>query len=292
MLQLTPIVTHIAGYRFVPVEDTQATLLEIEGFSHGLGILGTVFLASEGINISIAGNLLAVLTFRQRLDQDSRFCGIKFHETYCQKIPYSKLNFKTKKELVPLGVETVHAGESEHQYLSPAKLKRWLDEGRDFNLIDMRNTFEYEIGSFATAKHLNLKKFKTLKQRQTEMSQLDKDKPMVTFCTGGIRCEKAGPYMEDQGFKQVYQLDGGIIEYLRQTGGSHWQGNCFVFDERITIDSQLRTQPMRLCLECQVSLEGQDSLFVDATDETESGKPEGELCLACQQRKQVNHGAI
>ena len=107
MLQLAPIVTHIAGYRFVPVEDTQATLLEIEGFSHGLGILGTVFLASEGINISIAGNLLAVLSFRQRLDQDPRFCNIKFHETYCQKIPYSKLNFKTKKELVPLGVENV-----------------------------------------------------------------------------------------------------------------------------------------------------------------------------------------
>lgn len=292
MLQLTPIVTHIAGYRFVPVEDTQATLLEIEGFSHGLGILGTVFLASEGINISIAGNLLAVLTFRQRLAQDPRFCGIKFHETYCQQVPYSKLNFKTKKELVPLGVETVRAGESEQQYLSPAKLKQWLDEGRDFNLIDMRNTFEYEIGSFATAQHLNLKKFKTLKQRQEEVSQLDKEKPMVTFCTGGIRCEKAAPYMQSQGFKNVYQLDGGIIEYLRQTGGSHWQGNCFVFDERITIDSQLRTQPMRLCLECQVSLEGQDSTFADATDETESGKPEGELCPTCQQRKQVDHAAI
>ena len=292
MLQLAPIVTHIAGYRFVPVEDTQATLLEIEGFSHGLGILGTVFLASEGINISIAGNLLAVLSFRQRLDQDPRFCNIKFHETYCQKIPYSKLNFKTKKELVPLGVENVTTTDSEQQYLSPVKLKQWLDEGRDFNLIDMRNTFEYEIGSFATAKHLNLKKFKTLKQRHDEVSALDKDKPMVTFCTGGIRCEKAAPYMQSQGFTEVYQLDGGIIEYLRQTGGSHWQGNCFVFDERISIDSQLRTKPMQLCLECQVSLHAEDSAFVNATDETGSAEPMAELCLACQQRKQVDHGSV
>ena len=290
MLQLTPIVTHIAGYRFVPVEDTAATLLEIEGFSRGLGILGTIFLASEGINISVAGNMLAILSFRQRLDQTAQFRDIKFHETYCQKVPYHKLNFKTKKELVPLGVETIQAGESQHQYLSPQKLKQWLDEGRDFNLIDMRNTFEYDIGSFATAQHLNLKKFKTLKQRQQEMSQLDKDKPMVTFCTGGIRCEKAGPYMENQGFKQVYQLEGGIIEYLRQTGGTHWQGNCFVFDERITIDSQLRPQSMRLCVECQVSLESQAvnaTISIDDSDETESGNLQGELCLNCQQRKQV-----
>jgi len=295
MLQLTPIVTHIAGYRFVPVEDTAATLLEIEGFSRGLGILGTIFLASEGINISVAGNMLAILSFRQRLDQTAQFRDIKFHETYCQKVPYHKLNFKTKKELVPLGVETIQAGESQHQYLSPQKLKQWLDEGRDFNLIDMRNTFEYDIGSFATAQHLNLKKFKTLKQRQQEMSQLDKDKPMVTFCTGGIRCEKAGPYMENQGFKQVYQLEGGIIEYLRQTGGTHWQGNCFVFDERITIDSQLRPQSMRLCVECQVSLESQAvnaTISIDDSDETESGNLQGELCLNCQQRKQVEHGAI
>ena len=295
MLQLTPIVTHIAGYRFVPVEDTAATLLEIEGFSRGLGILGTIFLASEGINISVAGNMLAILSFRQRLDQTAQFRDIKFHETYCQKVPYHKLNFKTKKELVPLGVETIQAGESQHQYLSPQKLKQWLDEGRDFNLIDMRNTFEYDIGSFATAQHLNLKKFKTLKQRQQEMSQLDKDKPMVTFCTGGIRCEKAGPYMENQGFKQVYQLEGGIIEYLRQTGGTHWQGNCFVFDERITIDSQLRQQSMRICVECQVSLESQAvnaTISIDDSDETESGNLQGELCLNCQQRKQVEHGAI
>ena len=295
MLQLTPIVTHIAGYRFVPVEDTAATLLEIEGFSRGLGILGTIFLASEGINISVAGNMLAILSFSQRLDQTAQFRDIKFHETYCQKVPYHKLNFKTKKELVPLGVETIQAGESQHQYLSPQKLKQWLDEGRDFNLIDMRNTFEYDIGSFATAQHLNLKKFKTLKQRQQEMSQLDKDKPMVTFCTGGIRCEKAGPYMENQGFKQVYQLEGGIIEYLRQTGGTHWQGNCFVFDERITIDSQLRQQSMRICVECQVSLESQAvnaTISIDDSDETESGNLQGELCLNCQQRKQVEHGAI
>ena len=118
-------------------------------------------------------------------------------------------------------------------------------------MLDTRNEFEVALGSFNDAQQLHLNGFRQLPEKQDAINQLAKDKPLVTFCTGGIRCEKAGPYFENLGFKEVYQLDGGIIEYLRQTKGKHWRGNCFVFDDRISLDKDLRSKHCDLCLVCQ-----------------------------------------
>ena len=271
MLNLEPFYLNISGYRFTPVEDPESTLKEIKEYCSGLDIKGSVLMAREGINIAMAGNILAITQFTNRLNQDSRFADIPFHLTYSKMLPFDKSVFKIKQELVPIENDQLHPDDYTHQYLPGDELDQWLDSGKDFTLLDMRNDFEYEIGTFATAQHLNLPGFRKLKYKHDELAKIPKDKPIVTFCTGGIRCEKAGPYLETQGFKEVYQLKGGIIDYLRKTSGKHWVGNCFVFDERVSVDKNLRPQHIDLCFVCQRKLTPQETQYCEkciATNET------------------------
>lgn len=251
---LQAVCLNISGYRFTPIDDATRTLDSIEHFSRELDIKGSVFLATEGINISLAGNILAIKRFQSNLKQDPRFANIRFHQTYSKRPPFNKLLFKIKDELVPLGENPLQNGPFVHQYLAAKQLQRWLDEGKEITLLDMRNEFEVALGTFSGAQQLQLNGFRQLPDKIKAINKLPKDIPLVTFCTGGIRCEKAGPYLEQLGFNKVYQLDGGIIEYLRTTNGSHWQGNCFVFDERITLSKDLRAEQRTLCLVCQKEL--------------------------------------
>ena len=254
MLDLQAVYLNISGYRFTQVENVSATLDCIEDFCSELDVKGSIFVAMEGINISLAGNILAIQTFISKLNEDTRFANIRFHQTYSKNIPFNKLIFKIKNELVPLGKSPFNSESFTHQYLPAKKLQQWLDEGKDITLLDMRNEFEFELGTFEGAQHLHLNGFRQLPSKHEAINCIPKDKPVVTFCTGGIRCEKAGPYMENLGFNEVYQLDGGIIEYLRQTKGRHWQGNCFVFDDRISLDKNLKSEHCNLCLVCQKML--------------------------------------
>ena len=269
-LDLQTVVLNISGYRFVAIDDVPATLESVENFCLDLKIKGSVFMASEGINISLAGNLLDIQSFISELEKDSRFTNMRFHHTYSRFVPFNKLVFKTKSELVPLGENPLAAKSYSHQYLPAVELLQWIDSEKEFTLLDMRNKFEYQLGTFAGAQQLEMDGFRQLPSKLDEIDKLPKDKPLVTFCTGGIRCEKAGPYLERFGFNQVYQLDGGIIEYLRATNGNHWQGNCFVFDDRVSLNKQLRAEHCALCLVCQ----------------TELNATEHQLCSAC-----VNKGA-
>lgn len=261
MLDLTPVYLNISGYRFTPVADPESTLNEIREFCARLDIKGSILIAHEGINIGMAGNLLAITAFINKLNQDTRFANMRFHETYSRVLPFCKSVYKIKQELVPIEDDQLHPDDYTHQYLPATELEQWLDAGKDFTLLDMRNDFEFEIGTFASAQHLNLPGFRKLKTKQNELEKIPKDKPIVTFCTGGIRCEKAGPYLETLGFKQVYQLEGGIIDYLRKTPAKHWVGNCFVFDERVSVDKQLRAKHIDLCFVCQRKLQADETQF-------------------------------
>ena len=254
-LELKPVVLNISGYRFVAIDDIPATLDMVEGICADLDIKGSVFIATEGINISLAGNLLAVQSFITGLSRDARFANMRFHHTYSRFVPFNKLLFKVKPELVPLGEELLADASYSHQYLPPAELQQWLNSGKEFTLLDMRNDFEYRLGTFVGAQQLGMEGFRQLPAKMEEIRALPKDRPLVTFCTGGIRCEKAGPYFEKLGFNEVYQLDGGIIEYLRSTSGEYWRGNCFVFDDRVSINKELRAEHRNLCLVCQCELE-------------------------------------
>ena len=261
MFDLRPFYINISGYRFTPIEDLEDTLIQFKSICASLDIMGSVYLASEGINIGLSGNVLSIQTFISRLNEDKRFRGMKFHELYSQSMPYRKITIKTKTELVPIEDSSIVVGDYNHQYLAPGELKRWLDEDVDFILLDLRNDFEFDLGTFDKAEHLNLRRFRKLQTKDKEISKLPKDKPIVTFCTGGIRCEKAGPYLEKFGLKNIYQLEGGIIEYLKQTRGAHWHGNCFVFDDRVTIDKDLKAVHYDLCTDCQRILKNDESEF-------------------------------
>ena len=143
---LQPVCLNISGYRFTPIDDVVGTLDEIEEFSQELSIKGSVFMAAEGINISLAGNLLAIKSFQSKLNQDPRFREIHFHQTYSRNTPFNKLIFKVKKELVPLGHNPLLNHAFTHQYLAATQLQQWLDEGKKITLLDMRNEFEVALG--------------------------------------------------------------------------------------------------------------------------------------------------
>jgi UPF0176 protein len=261
MINLKPIYINIAGYCFTPIDDIEATLNQLKSLCANLDIKGSIYLASEGINISLSGNILEIQTFRSKLNQDARFAHMRFHELYSQQRPYNKMTVKTKTELVPIEDNALKVGDFDHQYLPPLELKEWLDSGKDFILLDMRNDFEFELGTFDKAQQLNLRRFRKLQTKADELKKLAKDKPIVTFCTGGIRCEKAAPYLEKFGFDQVFQLEGGILEYLRQTKGSHWHGHCFMFDNRISISRKLAPKHFNLCTDCQLTLKDDEVEF-------------------------------
>lgn len=261
MLNLKPIYINISGYRFTRIDNIENTLSQLKGLCADLDIKGSIYLATEGVNMGVSGNILEIQTFCSRLNQDIRFANIRFHELYSLERPYSKMTVKTKTELVPIEDNSLKVGDFDHQYLPAPELKQWLDSNKDFVLLDMRNDFEFELGTFDQAQHLNLRRFRKLQTKHEKINDLPKDKPIVTFCTGGIRCEKAAPYLEKFGFKQVFQLEGGIIEYLRQTKGAHWHGNCFVFDDRVSVTKKLNPQHFDLCTDCQRILKQSEVQF-------------------------------
>ena len=162
-------------------------------------------------------------------------------------------------------------------YTSPKiaakELKRWLDEGRPVTLLDTRNDYEVKLGTFKGAIDPDIKTFRGFPDAVRKLPEELKDQPVVMFCTGGIRCEKAGPFMEMEGFKHIYQLDGGILKYFEECGGDHYDGDCFVFDQRVGVDPALCETDHAVCFACLAPL--------DATDQEDPRYVQGKSCPHC-----------
>lgn len=230
-------ILNIAGYKFIELSGLPELRAELFQCCESQAIKGTILLSPEGINISLAGKPDAVSAFKSRMAMDTRFADIRFHHTYSEFVPFNRLKVKLKKEIITMrqgDVAPLHVERAPH--VSPAELKKWLDEKRSLTLLDTRNDYEYDCGTFDEAVNLNLSNFGELAEA---VKGMDKEQPVVMFCTGGIRCEKAAIYMQNEGFKQVYQLDGGILGYFAQVGGAHYKGDCFVFDDRVALTPQL-----------------------------------------------------
>jgi predicted sulfurtransferase len=146
---------------------------------------------------------------------------------------------KIKREIVTMGRPEIEPARTPAPRLAPQELKRWLDEGRDLVLLDTRNQFEVDMGTFENTLSLGLKSFTDFPGATSALAQQVGERTVVSFCTGGIRCEKAAPWLISQGLREVYQLDGGILNYFEQCGGAHFRGACFVFDERVALDAGL-----------------------------------------------------
>lgn len=252
---MTPIL-NIAGYKFIEITDLDALRDHLQGLCEASTLKGTILLSAEGININLAGPEALTRQFMDALAVDARFADMRFHQTYSEVQPFQLLKVKLKSEIITLRQgDVAPLQDNRARALSPADLKQWLDEKRDITLLDTRNDYEYRFGTFVGAVNLNLKNFGEL---PAAIDHLDKHKPLVMFCTGGIRCEKAALYMERYGFTDIYQLDGGILGYFAQVGGAHYEGECFVFDERVALMPDLKAHGTTQCTACQGPVAAQD----------------------------------
>ncbi|MCX6951128.1 MAG: rhodanese-like domain-containing protein [Verrucomicrobia bacterium] len=161
---------------------------------------------------------------------------------------------KIKKEIIAFGIDGIDPARRPTAKLPARTLKQWLDEGRPVTLLDTRNDYEVRMGTFRGALPARIDHFREFPDAVARLPEELKERPVVMFCTGGIRCEKAGPFMERAGFKHVHQLDGGILKYFEECGGAHYDGECFVFDRRVGVDPSLRETRSVICFNCQMPL--------------------------------------
>lgn len=256
---ITPVV-NVSGYRFVHLEylpliqaDMHAALLET-------GVLGTILIAEEGINVALAGSKAQVVAAREYLDSDERFSGLWLKESLSDIVPFSKLKVRIRHEIIAFDGPDARAQQLTRPTapaITPENVKRWIESGKDFTLLDTRNTYEIESGTFEQAEHLNIAHFRDFQSavhKALDAGTINPDKPIVTFCTGGIRCEKAAPWLIEQGFSEVHQIDGGVLNYFERTGGAHWEGDCFVFDDRVEVDKNLSPTGATWCTHCQLTI--------------------------------------
>jgi len=238
-------VLNISAYRFVAIDDPQALRDQLLGEGRRLALLGTILLAHEGINLFLAGTAAAVREFLDLLHADTRFAALEAKESWSAEPPFRKLLVKVKREIIRMNHPAVQPVQGRAPAVDAATAKRWLDQGHDDDgrpvvALDTRNAFEVDHGTFEGALDWRLSRFSEFPAAlQAHRAELE-GKTIVSFCTGGIRCEKAAIYMREAGLDHVWQLDGGILKYFEETGGAHFRGGCFVFDEREALDPDLR----------------------------------------------------
>ncbi len=233
---MTAPVANIAAYHFVRLEDPESLRETIRGWCASAGLKGTVLLAHEGINAFLAGPREGVDAVLQQLRGLPGLGGLDAKWSWSQTVPFRRLWVRVKPEIVTLRRDGFDRDRTPAPRVAPETLRRWLDaghddEGRPVTLLDTRNEWEVEVGSFEDALDPHIKRFSQFAGRLQDYAHL-REQTVVTFCTGGIRCEKAAPLMAQAGFSRVFQLDGGILRYFETCGGAHWRGDCVVFDDR------------------------------------------------------------
>jgi len=239
-------ILNISTYKFVPIADSLALRDVLAERALALCLKGTILLAEEGINLFLAGPAPDVRSFISQLQTDARFVDIAPKESWSATQPFRKMLVKVKGEIIRMNHPAIQPAQGRAPAVDAHTVKRWLDQGHDdlgrpVVTLDTRNTYEVDEGTFAGAMDWRLNKFTEFPDAlQAHKAELN-DKTVISFCTGGIRCEKAAIYMRESGLPHVYQLEGGILKYFEETGGAHYKGGCFVFDERRALAADLRT---------------------------------------------------
>jgi UPF0176 protein len=241
-------IRNIAGYRFLPLTELDALRLKLLDCCEALQLKGTILLSEEGININLAGSIAAIEKFKTFLKTDERFASISFHQGESETLPFRYLKVKIKKEIITMRSPTVQPEMQRAPHITPQEFKQWLDEGRDITILDTRNDYEIAFGHFKNAVNPQTKDFGEFAQAS---QNLNNEKPIVMYCTGGIRCEKAALHLLQAGFQNVYQLQGGILIYFKEVGNTHYEGECFVFDERVAVNEKLQATGTKQCKQCQ-----------------------------------------
>jgi len=253
-------IVNVSGYRFVHLEYLPLIQADMHAALALTGVLGTILIAEEGINVALAGTKDQISAARDYLDSDKRFHGLWLKESLSDEAPFSKLKVRIRHEIIAFDGAEARVQQLQRPKapaMTPENVQQWIESGKDFTLLDTRNTYEIDSGTFEQAEHLNIAHFRDFQSavhKAVEAGTLDPEKPIVTFCTGGIRCEKAAPWLIEQGFNDVHQIDGGVLNYFERTGGAHWDGDCFVFDDRVEIDKNMTPTGATWCTHCQLTI--------------------------------------
>lgn len=234
---------NVSAYLFTPIADPAALRLTLRDRTRALGLKGTILLAEEGINVFLAGPGVLVRGFIDELRADERFAALTTKESWSQTQPFGKMLVKHKREIIRMDHPTIRPVDGRAPAVAPDQLDRWIrqgvdDEGRPIVLLDTRNAFEVDYGTFIGALDWRIDRFTQFPDAASAHRDELEGKTVVSFCTGGIRCEKAAIYLRDQGINAL-QLEGGILGYFEKVGGDHFTGECFVFDERESLDPAL-----------------------------------------------------
>jgi UPF0176 protein len=276
----------ILFYKYVPVADPAGFMASQRQLCTALGLKGRILIAGEGINGTLAGPRSAVDEYISALRADERFADIEFKASQGDAGTFPKLVIKIRPEIVTLGAGPSLSPDQDN-HLSPADWKRMLEEDPDVVVVDVRNRYESAAGKFAGAIACDIGHFRELPDYVERLDEL-KDRKLLLYCTGGIRCEKASALFRSKGFGNVFQLHGGIVTYQEQFGNEHWLGECFVFDQRMTVRVEEGLVPLGRCAHtgrptgrfvnclhdpCHV-------LFLLA-EETERENPDTRLCPEC-----------
>ena len=221
-------------YCYTHIEDPEEFRETHHKYCADLGLLGRIIIAHEGINGTVSGLEAACEAYMQYLQADSRFADIQFKIDEHTQHAFQKLHVRVKSEIVHADLHDIHPKEKTGEYITPEQLEQIKDD-RDTILLDVRSNYEHRIGKFKNAVTLDINHFREFKSQIPKLAAL-RDKKIITYCTGGIKCEKASAYLLEQGFKNVYQLHGGIIRYGQETEGKAFEGKCYVFDNRLVKD--------------------------------------------------------
>jgi|TARA_B110000483_G_scaffold147265_1_gene175707 UPF0176 protein len=241
-----------ALYKFVRLEHFETLRQPLLDLMLAERVRGTLLLAHEGINGTIAGTRKSVDKVLAHLQKDSALCPLDTKESFHQKMPFLRSKVKLKKEIVTMGVEGIDPNRSAGAYVAPADWNALISDP-EVLLLDTRNGYEVEIGTFENAVNPNTKSFRDFPAYVKEKLNTEKHKKVAMFCTGGIRCEKSTAYLKRQGFDEVYHLQGGILKYLEEVkeSDSLWQGECFVFDDRVAVNHSLIKGKYDQCHACR-----------------------------------------
>jgi len=273
-------VINLSCYKFAPLEGLEELRLGLQECAKANGLKGTILLAPEGINFFLAGTREQLAVVLAMIRAVPGLAGIQPKESPSSEQPFKRMLVKIKKEIIAFGVEGVDPARRPAAKISAPQLKQWLDEGRPVTLLDTRNDYEIRMGTFKGAVVPQIWNFRDFPAAVEKLPAELKTQPVVMFCTGGIRCEKAGPFMAMQGYTDVLQLDGGILKYFEECGGAHYDGECFVFDERVGVGPDLRETGSVICFNCQMPLTVEDQRRPDYVYEQTcrhcvDGKPKG-----------------
>jgi UPF0176 protein len=237
-------VLNISAYQFTPLPDAAELRTLLLARAQALNLKGTILLATEGINLFLAGPADKVREFVALLQTDARFAALAPKESWSDTTPFKKMLVKVKNEIIRMNHPAVQPAQGRAPAVSAATVRRWLeagvdDDGRPVVTLDTRNDFEVDAGTFTGAIDWRISKFTEFPDAFRAHKDALAGKTVVSFCTGGIRCEKAAILMREEGLEHVYQLDGGILKYFEETDGKHFEGGCFVFDERRALGADL-----------------------------------------------------